>query len=130
MAVWVEDPGWRDRIHADVVELMGRLGGEVLSDAEAGCPVSRDGSNGNEPGHLRRSLRKAQQDTTVRVGSDVDYSLWVEEGHRIAYREWIEIDNPETGEVVSGPYGNKVFTGGTVPPQPFLRPALYRERSV
>jgi hypothetical protein len=115
MATWVEDPGWQDRIHADLVDLMTRLGGEILSDAEAACPVSRDGSNGNEPGHLRNSLRRAQEDTTVRVGTDVDYGLYVEEGHRVAYRN---------------AQGQKVFTGTVVPPQPFLRPALYRERGL
>lgn len=110
----VEDGDWRERIRDDLVAMMSRLGDGILIDAEAACPVSRDGSNGNPPGHLRDSLRKAQQDTTVRVGTDLNYGLYVEEGHRVAYRD------QQTGEVV--------FTGKVVPPEPYLRPALYRER--
>lgn len=116
MAQFVEDPGWREKIRDDLAALMSRLGDGILEDAEAGCPVSRDGSNGNPPGHLRESLRKAQQDTTVRIGTDLNYGLYVEEGHRVAYRDHA------TGQVV--------FTGKVVPPEPFLRPALYRERAL
>lgn len=113
MAEFVEERDWRQKIRDDLVELMSRLGGDILVDAENGCPVSRDGSNGNPPGHLRASLRKAQQDTTVRIGTDLNYGLYLEEGHRVAYR------NAE---------GIVVYTGAVVAPQPFLRPALYRER--
>lgn len=111
MPGFVEDPGWREQIAADVRDLLDRLSGTVLDNARQGCPVSPTGSNGNAPGHLRDSLRRGVEGTTARIGSDLNYSLYVEEGHRVAYRD------QSTHQIV--------YTGNVVPPQPYLRPALY-----
>lgn len=116
MAGFTEDPEWRARIAQDVQSLLGRLSGHVLDNAQRGVPV--------DTGELHDSLRQSTEGNTARIGSDLNYALYVEEGHRVAYREWITIDNAE-GVEVSGPYGPKVFTGDVVPPQPYLRPALY-----
>jgi hypothetical protein len=101
--------------HVDVLggHMLDKVSGAQLEDAQRICPVSRDGSNGNEPGHLRLSLRRAVGETSARVGSDLDYSVWVEEGHRIAYRN-------SAGVIV--------YTGGVVPPEPFLGPVLHVKR--
>lgn len=111
MADVVEEPDWREKIAADARALIERLSGKVLDNAQRGCPVSLDGSNGNPPGHLRESLRRGVEGTVARIGSDLNYSLYVEEGHRVAYRD------KTTSEVI--------FTGAVVAPQPYLRPALY-----
>jgi hypothetical protein len=104
---YVEDGGWREKIAEDMRELLARVVGEVLVDAKAACPV--------DTGHLRDSLDSEIRGDTGRVGTDLNYGLYVEEGHRVAY---------------AGPEGVTVFTGDVVPPQPYLRPALYRKRGV
>ncbi|MEC3974739.1 HK97 gp10 family phage protein [Amycolatopsis sp. H20-H5] len=105
MADYVEEPGWRERIAADVRELFGRLTGEVREDARALAPV--------DTGHLRESVDSEINGDTARIGSDLNYALYVEEGHRVAFRNAA---------------GETEFTGEVVSPQPFLRPALYRKR--
>ncbi len=105
MAKYHEAPDWREQIAAGVRDLFGQLVGEVLDDAKRLVPV--------DTGHLRESLSSEVNGDTARIGSDLNYALYVEEGHRVAYR---------------GPEGETVFTGDTVPPQPYLRPALYRRR--
>jgi len=106
MAEYREEPGWQEKIAADNRELLARLTGEVLVDAKAGCPV--------DEGNLRDSLESEIRGDTGRVGTNLNYGIYVEEGHRVAYKD------SATGETV--------FTGEVVPPQPFLRPALYRNR--
>lgn len=105
MAEYREAPDWRERIAADVRELFGKLVGDVLDDAKRLVPV--------DTGHLRESLSSEINGDTARIGSDLNYALYVEEGHRVAYR---------------GADGETHFTGDVVPPQPYLRPALYRKR--
>ncbi|WP_336156642.1 HK97 gp10 family phage protein [Amycolatopsis sp. VC5-11] len=105
MAEYREEPGWREKIAADVRDLFSRLTGEVLEDAKRLVPV--------DTGHLRESLSSEIRGDTARIGTDLNYALYVEEGHRVAYR---------------GPDGETVFTGDVAPPQPYLRPALYRKR--
>jgi hypothetical protein len=102
MPGFTEDPEWRERIATDVRGLLDRLSGQVLENAQRAVPV--------ETGHLRDSLRRGIEGTTAHIGSDLNYSVYVEEGHRVAYR------NAE---------GVVVYTGEVVPPQPYLRPALY-----
>lgn len=107
--VHVEE-GWHEHVTAACRELLdAKLGPAILTDMQAGCPV--------DTGTLLGSLDKELvDDSTLRVGSrDVKYSVYVNEGHRIAYR---------------GQGGETVYTGGVVPPQDFMRPALYRERSL
>ncbi|MEV6648062.1 HK97 gp10 family phage protein [Amycolatopsis sp. NPDC051371] len=105
MADYRETADWREQIAADVRELFGRLVGDVLEDAKRLVPV--------DTGHLRESLSSEIHGDTARIGSDLNYALYVEEGHRVAYR---------------GADGETVFTGEVVPPQSFLRAALYRRR--
>lgn len=101
----VETPDWRERVAADVRALLEQVTGEVLVDAKALAPV--------DTGKLRDSLSSEVEGMTGRVGTDLNYALYVEEGHRVAYR---------------GADGETHFTGDVVPPQPFLRPALFRRR--
>lgn len=108
-----EETGWHKHIDVAGGHVLDKVSSAVLDDAKRICPVSRDGSNGNPPGHLRRSLRKVVGETSARVGSDLDYSVWVEEGHRVAYRNAA---------------GVIVYTGDVVPPQPYLKPSLYVKR--
>lgn len=103
---YVPNGDWREKIAADVRDLFGKLVGEVLEDAQALVPV--------DTGHLRESLSSEINGDTARIGSDLNYALYVEEGHRVAY---------------AGPDGETIFTGDIVPPQPYLRPALFRRRS-
>lgn len=107
MADYEPSSDWRERIAADMRDILSRVTGDVLRDAQAACPV--------DTGHLRESLRSATEGTVGRVGTDLNYGLYVEEGHRIAYR---------------GADGETHYTGGVVAPQPYLRPALYKKRSI
>lgn len=104
---------WHKNVDVLGGHMLDKVSEAQLEDAQRICPVSRGGSNGNEPGHLRRSLRRAVGETSAKVGSDLDYSVWVNEGHRIAYRNTS---------------GTIVYTGGVVPPQDFLRGPLYTKR--
>lgn len=103
---YVESRDWREKIAADNRALLARIVGEVLVDAKAGAPV--------DEGTLRDSLESEIRGETGRIGTDENYGIYVEEGHRVAYKD------AATGETV--------FTGEVVPPQPYLRPALYRKR--
>lgn len=108
-----EEAGWHKNIDVLGGHMLDKVSAAVLEDSRRICPVSRDGSNGNPPGTLLDSLRRVVGETSARVGSDLDYSVWVNEGHRIAYRN-------SAGVIV--------YTGGVVPPQDFLRAALFRDR--
>jgi len=101
---YMSNPGWRDEF--DPVkrgwfeDLVLRIG----VTAEAIAPV--------DTGALRQSIDVEVQGDTGRIGSNLHYAGYVEEGHRVAYR---------------GSDGETHYTGDVVPPQPFLRPALYGE---
>ncbi len=110
MADYIPDPDWRGHLRERAEDLLDRLSAKGLENAQRIVPVSATGSDGNPPGHLRDSLRRAQEGLSARWGSDVDYSAWVEDGHRIAYR---------------GADGMVHYTGGVVAPEPYLRPSLY-----
>lgn len=115
MADYETDPD-RDTHIADLKrQLLDRASADVLEDVLRGCPVSVDGSNGNPPGYLRDHQRRAIEGDTARIGSDVDYSVYVEDGHRVAYRD-------ANGQIV--------YTGAVVAPQPFLRTAINRKREL
>lgn len=102
MAEYIDDPGAREHIAAAASAMLDRLSARVLDNAQRAAPV--------DTGHLRESLHRGVEASTARIGSDLDYSLYVEEGHRVAYR---------------GEDGAVHHTGAVVPPQPYLRPALY-----
>jgi hypothetical protein len=83
-----------------------RLGPDIADDARRYCP--------ERTGALRSSIEHHVEGDDLIVsatGSDErTYAAYVELGHRVYH--------PSTG--VTGPE--------VVPPQPFLRPALYRQR--
>ncbi|WP_297699637.1 HK97 gp10 family phage protein [Mycobacterium sp.] len=94
------DPDWQRNLDVPVAELLERLGTEIEADAKEHCPV--------RTGKLRESLHHVVEGDEVRIGSDLDYAGYVEEGHRIVA------------------WGHE--TGRFEEPQPFLRPALYKPR--
>jgi hypothetical protein len=100
------DPGWESNVGASTDALFrDHLGPAIRDDAKRYAPKLS--------GALAGSIEDHVEDHTLVVsatGSDErDYALYVESGHRIVA------------------WGNK--TGRVQPPQPFLRPALYQERS-
>lgn len=102
-----EEPGWHDKLAAGHIRpWFEDLVLEVGIDAQRGAPV--------DTGALAASIEAEVDGDVGRVGSPLEYARYVEDGHRVAYRD------PETGETV--------FTGEVVPPQPYLRPALFRRR--
>jgi HK97 gp10 family phage protein len=88
----VFEPGWEQHLDGDVTDLLERLGEGIEADARIACPV--------DTGHLRDSLEHEVDGDTLRVGTNVDYAVYVEEGTRYMAAE------------------------------PYLRPALYRMRSL
>lgn len=100
MARFEMDPDWQRNLAAPVAELLERFGTEIEADAKAACPV--------DTGRLRESIDHEVAGGVLRVGSNVDYAGYVEEGHRIVA------------------WGHE--TGRFEPPEPFLRPALYKPR--
>lgn len=105
MVRYDEETGWHDQIAARASEFLGRVTDDVRDDAKRVAPV--------DTGALRQSIRSSVSGGVGRVGSDLDYSVWVEEGHRVAYRD---------------SNGEKRFTGTFVPGQSYLRAALYTTR--
>lgn len=105
----VTEPGWHDHVQQIGQDKQDQVSKDVLTDMHALVPV--------DTGALDESLTWGRtDDTTTRVGStDKDYSVYVEEGHEIVY--------------VDG-QGRKVRTGRFVEPQPYMRPALFRERAL
>jgi len=101
------EPGWHDKLDAGHTrKWFEDLVLEVGLDAERGAPV--------DTGRLARSIEVDVNGDVGRIGSPLEYAPYVEDGHRVAYKD------PRTGDTV--------FTGDVVPPQPYLRPALYRRR--
>lgn len=96
----VFEPGWESRIDGGTAELLERLGVAIEADAKVAAPVLT--------GALRESIEHEVDGDTLRVGSNLHYAAPVEEGHRIVA------------------WGHE--TGKFQPPQPYLRPALYRRR--
>lgn len=86
----VFEPNWQQHIDSDVSDFLERLGVAIEADAKVACPV--------DTGRLRDSLEHEVNGRTLRVGTNVEYAVYQEEGTRY------------------------------MDPQPFLRPALYRVR--
>jgi hypothetical protein len=102
----VMDPGVQAHLDAATDDLFrDRLGPAIRDDAKRYCPV--------RTGDLRDSIEDHLEGHALIVsatGSDErSYASYVETGHRIV--AW------------------GVQTGRVQPPSPFLRPALYQERS-
>jgi hypothetical protein len=96
----VFEPGWEAHLDGDIPALLERLGVAIETDAKAAAPVLT--------GDLRDSIEHEVDGDTLRVGSNLPYAAPVEEGHRIVA------------------WGHD--TGKFQPPQPYLKPALYRKR--
>lgn len=86
----VFEPNWQQHIDGDVSDFLERLGVAIEADAKVACPV--------DTGRLRDSIEHEVNGRTLRVGTNVEYAVYVEEGTRYMDAE------------------------------PFLRPALYRVR--
>lgn len=109
MGRFVEEPDWHDRVMGIARDKQDTVSRDVWRDMRAGTPV--------DTGDLLFSERWVRvDDLTTQVGSDLDYSVYVEEGHEVVYRD------RNTGE--------KVRTGRFVPPQRYMRPALFQERAL
>lgn len=93
--------------------------GDVRDDAERFAP--------RDTGALAGSVEVVVVSShEALVGSDLDYAASVEMGsrpHVIRVKNAKVLRNPRTGQV----FGTKVNHPGT-PAQPWLRPALYKER--
>lgn len=103
----IED-GWQAEVMAAWVKLaQDRLGPAIAGDAKRYAP--------KRTGALAESIESHMDGDSLVVSAtgsgERDYAAWVELGHRVYH--------PSTGRV--GPE--------VVPPEPFLRPALYRQRS-
>ncbi len=101
MARIVFDPAWERHLDVPIDDLMEHLGSEVETDAKGLAPVNT--------GRLRDSIDHEVSDQVARIGSNVDYAIDVEEGHRIVA------------------WGHD--TGRHKEADPFLKPALYTPRS-
>jgi hypothetical protein len=84
------EPGWKQHVDGDVHDFLEHLGQDIEADARFACPV--------DTGRLRDSLEHEVIGNTLRVGTNVEYAVYVEEGTRYMDAE------------------------------PYLRPALYRVR--
>jgi hypothetical protein len=103
------DPSWRDQVTGDWDSFAEeRLGPGIARDARRYCPVDTGSLKDSIESHLE------EHDLIVSATGGADgrvYAAYVELGHRVYH--------PSTGIV--GPE--------VVPPEPFLRPALYQQRS-
>jgi hypothetical protein len=102
------DDQWAEQVDAATEDFFERrLGPDIAGDAARYCP--------ERTGALKDSIESHIEDGNLIVsatGGDQGrtYAAYVELGHRVYH--------PSTG--ITGPE--------VVPPQPFLRPALYQER--
>lgn len=102
---YVENPGWRDELEPDKRKWFDKIVLDIGVDAEAIAPV--------DTGHLKQSIGVDVNGDTGVIEASAHYALYVEEGHEVVY---VNRD------------GEKVHTGKIVPGQPFLKPALFKER--
>lgn len=103
MTRFEENPDWQTGLAEYKRELLAETITKVHDNADRLVPVAT--------GHLKQRLYSYTESDGQSgvVGNDADYALWVEEGHRIAYRDSAGVLH---------------YTGGVVPPQSFLRAAL------
>lgn len=96
------------------------LAEDICRDAKILCP--------EDSGDLAESIDITYFPGGARIGTDMDYALATELGsgpHPIRVRSKKVLHNKETGET----FGKEVQHPGT-PEQPFLRPALFKERTL
>ncbi len=114
----------RGEIDAAIARYLEKVAIAIEGDAKAGCPV--------DTGHLSASITHeiTGDGKTARIGTNVDYALSVEFGskpHRIYPKRpggMLNFYWEKIGQDVTLPF---VRHPGT-PEQPFLRPALFRQR--
>ena len=98
----MDDAAWVE-INAGMEKLLNHLADSVADDAQRFAPV--------RTGHLKSTIvRGPVEGDSVKVHAFAYYAAYVELGHRIVA------------------WGHE--TGKFQPPQPYLRPALYRKREV
>lgn len=93
---------WEEHLDGPIEDMERRIGSEILADAKVYCP--------KKTGALAASLKLEVSRRSFRISSDKDYAAPVELGH------WL---------VAWG-----VHTGRFIPAQPYLRPALYKKRTL
>jgi hypothetical protein len=98
-------------------DLMDQLGAMVEEDAKAFAP--------KKTGRLAATIRREVNDGVLRVGSDLDRALWMEEGTRP------HVIRPKNAKALFWPGAEHPWAlvnhPGTMA-QPFLRPALWIKR--
>jgi len=98
-------------------DLMGQLGGMIQQDAREFAP--------KKTGALAASIRYEVNSGILRVGSDLDLALWMEEGTRP------HVIRPKNAKALFWPGAEHPYAlvnhPGTMA-QPFLRPALWIKR--
>jgi len=102
---YVENPGWHDELETPKDRWFGDLVLDIGIDAEAASPV--------DTGRMKAEVYAETEGDTGYIGSKAPYTLYVHEGHRVAWR---------------GADGEIHYNGHWVPGQPFLTSALFRAR--
>lgn len=110
----------RGEIDAAIARYLEKVAVAIEADAKAGCP--------RDTGRLAESIHHEMADggKTARIGTNVDYALSVEFGsrpHIIRGNPYLAFPGRDGETVVR----REVHHPGT-PEQPFLRPALFRQR--
>jgi phage gpG-like protein len=111
----------RAEIDAAITRYLEKVAVAIEADAKAGCP--------RDTGRLAESIHHEIADggKTARIGTNVDYALPTEFGsmpHIIRGNPWLAFYWEKMGADF---VGREVHHPGT-PEQPFLRPALFRQR--
>lgn len=103
MTRFVENPEWRAGITEYNREMLSDVVSEVHEIADRIVP--------RDTGRLESRLYSYVDidGKSGVVGDDADYARWVEEGHRVAYRDSNDVTQ---------------YTGDVVPAQPYLRVGL------
>ena len=112
----------RAEIDAAIHNLLERIAVEIEADAKAGCP--RD--TGRLAESIDHEISGVGAGTVARIGTNVDYALSVEFGsrpHIIRGNPYLAFEGRDGETVIR----REVHHPGT-PEQPFLRPALLRQR--
>lgn len=108
---------WQDHIDGDIKMFLGRLGEQISANAKVLCP--------DDTGRLSHSIDHEVSGHTLRVGTNVDYALYVELGTKP------HVIRPKTKKALywegAGHPVPEVHHPGTRA-QPYLRPALYKAR--
>lgn len=98
-------------------DLMDRLAALVEEDAKLLVHV--------KTGELQASIRRAVNGDTFRVGSDLDYSVYLEEGTAA------HVIRPKNGKALMWPGADHPYARVNHPgtaPAPFLKPSLWKKR--